>query len=61
MRKACPWQRTGGVVDHQMVNVIVRDAGRGNGRRVGDLKCASEVEIFHLAEHRRPDTLAGTE
>jgi hypothetical protein len=22
MRKACPWQRTGGVVDHQMVDIV---------------------------------------
>ena len=26
MREACPWQRTGGVVDHRMVDVFVRDA-----------------------------------
>jgi hypothetical protein len=31
MRKACPWLRTGGVVDHQMVDVAVRDAGTGKG------------------------------
>ena len=29
MREACPWQRTGGVVDHQVVDVLVRDAGLG--------------------------------
>jgi len=29
MRKACPWQQTGGVVDYQMVDVLVRDAGLG--------------------------------
>jgi len=28
-RKACPWQRTRGVVDHQMVDVVMRDAGLG--------------------------------
>jgi hypothetical protein len=27
MRETCPWQRTGGVVDHQMVDIIVCDAG----------------------------------
>jgi hypothetical protein len=31
MRKACPWQRTGGVVDHQMVDVVVHDAGTSRG------------------------------
>jgi hypothetical protein len=44
-----------------MVDVVVRDAGLVNGRGVGDLECASEVEISHLAEHRRLDSLAGTE
>ena len=31
MREACPWQRTGGVVDRQVVDVIVGDAGLGKG------------------------------
>jgi hypothetical protein len=31
MREACPWQRTGGVVDHQMTHVVLRDAGLGKG------------------------------
>jgi hypothetical protein len=35
MREACPWQRTGGVVDHQMVDVIVGDAGLGKGLGAG--------------------------
>ena len=36
MRKACPWLRTGGVVDHQMVDITVGDAGLGKGRGAGD-------------------------
>src|SRR5271165_2963652 len=40
MRKACPWQRTGGVVDHQMVDVVVGDAGLGEGLGAGDAEGA---------------------
>jgi hypothetical protein len=36
MGEACPWQRTGGVVDHQMVDVVVGDAGLGKGLGAGD-------------------------
>jgi len=46
MRKACPWQRTGGVVDHQMVDVLVRDAGLGEGRGAGDAKGARGGVLF---------------
>jgi hypothetical protein len=38
--KACPWQRTGGIVDHQMVDVVVRDAGLGKSLETGDAKGA---------------------
>jgi len=40
MRKACPWQRTGGVVDHQMVDVFMRNAGFGKGLGAGDAEGA---------------------
>ena len=45
MRKACPWQRTGGVVDHQMIDVVVRDAGLGKGPGAGDAEGARGGEI----------------
>ena len=44
MRKACPWQRTGGVVDHQMVDVVVSDAGLGKGGGAGDANAREEVK-----------------
>ena len=50
-----------GVVDHQMVGVVVRDAGLGEGLRAGDAESARGGEIRHLADHRRLDTLAGAE
>src|SRR5271167_2014221 len=61
MREACPWQRTGGVVDHQMVDIFVRDAGLGEGLGSGDAEGARGGEVFHLADHRRLDALAGAE
>ena len=61
MRKICPWQRTGGVIDHQMVDVAVRDAGPGKGFGAGDAEGARGGEILHLADHRRLDRLAGAE
>jgi hypothetical protein len=59
--EACPWQRTGSVVDHQVVDVLVRDAGLGKRGRAGDAEGARGGEILHLADHRRLDTLAGAE
>jgi hypothetical protein len=50
-----------GVVDHQMVEVIVRDAGLGKGRGAGDTKRARGGEILHLADHRGLDALAGAD
>jgi len=50
MCKACPWQRTGGVVDHQMVDVVVGDAGLGKGCGGGDAEGPRGSEIRHLAE-----------
>jgi hypothetical protein len=61
MRKACPWQRTGGIVDYQMVDVVVRDAGLGKGLGAGDAEGARRDEILYLADHRRPDALADAE
>jgi hypothetical protein len=40
VRKACPWQRTGGVVDHQVVDLFVRDASLGKGLGAGDAEGA---------------------
>jgi len=50
-----------GVVDHQMVDVLVRDAGLGKSRGAGDAEGARRGEILHLADHRCLDTLAGAE
>ena len=50
-----------GVVDHQMVDVAVRDPGLGKGRGAGDAECARGGEICHLADHLRLDTLAGAD
>ena len=46
------------VVDHQMVDVLVRDAGLGKGRGPGDAKRARRFKIRRLADHRRLDTIA---
>jgi hypothetical protein len=61
MRKACPWQRTGGVVDHQMIDVVVGGAGLGKGLGASHAERARGREILHLADYRRLDTLAGAE
>src|SRR5258708_3512207 len=61
MRKACPWQRTGGVVGYQVIYVVVRDDGRGEGLGAGDAESARGGKVLHLAEHRGLDTLAGAE
>src|SRR6516162_8171603 len=50
-----------GVVDHQMVDVLARDAGLGKSGGAGDAEGARGGEILHLADHRRLDTLAGAE
>ena len=50
-----------GVVDHQMVDVLVGDAGLGKGLGAGDAEGARRGEILHLADHRRLDALAGAE
>ena len=50
-----------GVVDHQVVDVIVRDAGLGKGSCAGDAEGARGGELRHLADHRRLDRLAGAE
>jgi hypothetical protein len=50
-----------GVADHQMVDVLMRDAGLGEGRGAGDAERARGGEILHLADHRSLDTLAGAE
>jgi hypothetical protein len=61
MREACPWQRTGGVVDHQMVDIAHRDAGLGKGGGAGDVELARGGAIRHLAHRRCLDALTGAE
>jgi hypothetical protein len=46
MRKACPWQRTGGVVDHQVVDIVMGDAGLGEGLGAGDAERARGGAFF---------------
>src|ERR1700674_2134116 len=50
-----------GVVDHQMVDVVVGDAGLGKGLGAGDAEGARGSEVRHLADHRGLDRLAGAE
>jgi len=50
-----------GVVDHQVVDVVVRDAGLGKGRGAGDAEGARGGEVRHLGDHRRLGALAGAE
>ena len=49
------------VVDHQMVDVLVGDAGLGKSGGAGDAECARGGEILHLADHRGLDALAGAQ
>ena len=49
------------VVDHQMVDVLVRNAGLGKSRGASHTKGARGGEILHLADHRCLDALAGAE
>src|SRR5436305_2410894 len=48
-----------GIVDHQVIDVGVGDAGLLERQRPGDLEGARAVKSLHLADHRRLDTLAG--
>src|SRR5262249_55428477 len=49
------------VVDHQMVDILVRDPGLGKGGGAGDAEGARGGEVLHLADHWRLDTLAGAD
>ena len=49
------------IVDHQVIDILVGDAGLLERQRSGDLEGARAVKTLHLADHRRLDTLAGTE
>jgi hypothetical protein len=53
-------RRIRGVVDHQVVNVVVVTPA-GKGLAAGDVEGARGGEILHLADHRCLDTLAGAE
>jgi hypothetical protein len=44
-----------------MVDIVVRDAGLGEGVGAGDAERARGGEILHLADHRRLDALAGAD
>jgi hypothetical protein len=46
-----------GVVDRQIVDVVVGDAGLDEGLGAGDAERARGGEILNLADHRRLDTL----
>src|SRR4051812_13772802 len=50
-----------GIVDHQVIDILVGDAGLLERQRPGDLEGARAIESLHLADHRRLDTLAGAE
>ena len=50
-----------GVVDHQVIDVLVGDAGFAERGRPCDLEGARGVERLHLADHRRFHALAGAE
>ena len=50
-----------GVVDHQVIDVAVRDAGLVERLLAGDAERARRGEVLHLADHRRLDALAGAE
>jgi hypothetical protein len=51
MRKACLWQRKGGVVDHQAIDIAVHNAGLGagdaEGARRGALFVAPAKALWH--------------
>ncbi len=49
------------VVDHQMIDVLVGDAGLLEGQRSRDLEGARRIKRLHLADHRRLHALAGAE
>ena len=44
MREACPWRRTVGVVDHQVVDVTVRDAASAKALRPATRNAREEVK-----------------
>ncbi len=50
-----------GVVDHQVVDVVMRDPGPGERRRAGDTERPRRGEVLHLADRRGLDALARAE
>src|SRR5439155_882988 len=48
-----------GVVDHEVIDIAMTDAGLPEGEGTCDLERARGVERLHLAHHRRLHTLAG--
>ena len=44
-----------------MVDVVVRDAGLGEGGGAGDAERARGGEVLHLTDHRGLDTFTGAE
>src|ERR1700730_5671763 len=49
------------IIDHQMVDIPVRDAGLLERQRPRNLERARTVKRLHLADHRRLDTFTGAE
>src|SRR5450755_2494003 len=49
------------IVDHQVIDVLMRDAGFLEGEGACDLEGARAVKGLHLADHRRLHALAGAE
>ncbi len=49
------------VVDHQVIDVLVRDPGLLERRRSGHAERARRGEILHLADHRRFRAFAGAQ
>src|SRR5258706_395622 len=49
------------IVDHQVIDILVGDAGFLEGQGAGDLEGARTVKGLHLADHRRLNAFAGAE
>jgi hypothetical protein len=61
MRKACPWQRTGGVVDHQMVCALCVMPASAKAVGPATRKAREEVKSSIWLTLGGLDTLAGAE
>src|SRR5882757_8754653 len=59
--EAVEWQMREGVVDHEVIDVLVSDAGFLERERARHLEGARTVKRLHLANHRRFHAFAGAE